>query len=287
MILKSTSRKGGSAHFPQLYDYITKSAEGERIWHNFHYYGPDRSTTVRGFRENSQHMKTDSRHNILYHEIISLSRSKGDSKDRQVAALRHLARCYLEARAPGQLAYGAIHHDKDHSVHLHLMISANDIGSKRRVRLPKADFLQIQREMEKILHRDFSDLQQEKIYTREKSEHGRTSDKEQNLKRRTKAPSKKNQLRETLEKVFSRAPSKEEAEQALKSFGIDLQTRGKTVTAVQGKLRCRLKTLDLEKAYRQIGQQPAEPEKSQKSQEETPLRAFFRNRKEQDWGRDR
>lgn len=291
MILKSMSRKGSArVHFPQLYDYISRDAQPEhQLWHNFMHHEPDRATTLRSFVENGSLIRQDSRHNILYHEIISLTRYPGSKVSHQIAALRELARSYLDQRASKQMAYGAIHLDKDHSVHLHLMISSNDIGSKRRVRLPKAEFLQIQRDMEKILHRDFPELQQQKIYNREKFECSRTSDKEQNLKRRTKAASKKDQLRETLEKVFSHAPSREEAEQALKSFGIDLKTRGKTVTAVQGKLRCRLKTLDLENVYQQIGKERETEPKSKVTQveRESGLRTLYRNRKSSDFGRER
>lgn len=254
MILKSMSRKGqGRVHFPQLYDYISRDAQKEnQIWHNFMHHQPDRATTVTRFLDNAKHIKQDARHNVLYHEVISLTRHSGSQTDRQIAALRQLAQSYLQQRAPGQLAYGAIHLDKDHSVHLHLMISANDIGNRRRVRLPKANFLKIQRNIEEQLQRDYPELEERSIYNREDRAREKTSDREQNLKKRTKAPSKKDLLREKLKRAFTKASTKEEARKELTSQGIELIERGKTLTAVEGKLRCRLTTLNLQESFEKI-----------------------------------
>ena len=289
MILKSMSRKGSArVHFPQLYDYISRDAQPEnRIWQNFMHHEPDRATTLRGFLDNARHIKQDARHNVLYHEVISLTRHPGSQTDRQIAALRQLAQSYLQQRAPGQLAFGAIHLDKDHSVHLHLMISANDIGNKRRVRLPKADFLKIQRNIEEQLQRDYPELEECSIYNRGDRTRGNTSDREQNLKNRTKAPSKKDLLREKLGRAFAQASNRAEAKEKLASQGIDLVERGKTITAVEGKLRCRLTTLNLQASYEEVGKTTsATPEKSQ-APSETPMQDFFRNKEKPSFERDR
>ena len=246
------SRKGSAAvHFPQLYDYITRDAQLEdRIWHNFLHHQPDRSTTVRGFKDNARHIKQDRRHNILYHEVISLTRGPSSDLTRQIAALRELAQSYLVQRAPSQLAYGAIHLDKEHSVHLHLMISANGLESERRKRLSKGDFLKIQRDIESQLQRNYPELEERSIYNRDQSEsEEKTSEKEEQMKRRTKAPSKKEQLRETLAQAFVKSSTQEEAQEILREQGVELVERGKTITAVQDKLRIRLKTIGLAQNY--------------------------------------
>ncbi len=263
MIIKSMSRKGGAHHFQQLYNYISKDAEGDRIWHNFLYHEPDQQQTVRSFSDNARHLKTSKRHNILYHEIISLKRSEKDQQDRQMEALRDLARQYLASRAKGQLAYGAIHLDTVHSVHLHLMISSNDRGSHKRVRLPKYEFLQIQKTLESNLQRTYPELEEKAIYNKPWEQSQDLSNKEQNLKSRTKAPSKKEQLRETMERVFKNAPSQQDAKEYLETIGIDLVARGNNITAVQGKLKCRLKTLKLDEAYQTIGKKLASHEKKE------------------------
>lgn len=276
MIIKSMSRKGGAHHFQQLYNYISKDAEGDRIWHNFLYHEPDQQQTVRSFTDNAKHLKTSKRHNILYHEVISLKRSGKDQQARQMEALRDLARQYLESRAKGQLAYGAIHLDSEHSVHLHLMISANDRGSKRRVRLPKHEFFQIQKTLEKNLQRSYPELEEKAIYNKPWEHSQDFSDKEQNLKSRTKSPSKKDQLRETLEHVFTHAPSQQEAKEYLASQGIELVARGKNITAVKGKLKCRLKTLKLDEAYQNIGKQP-DSHQNQENDRMDDLYEFWRD----------
>lgn len=256
MILKSMSRKGSAAvHFPQLYDYISRDAErGEQFWHNFMHHEPDRATTVKGFKDNARHIKQDQRHNVLYHEIISLTRHPRSQVSRQIAALRELARSYLEQRAPQQLAYGAIHLDKDHSVHLHLMISSNGIGSNKRVRLSKADFREIQKKIENQLQRNYPELQEERIYTREKG----TQNKRQKLKQQ-------------VEKVLERASSFEKAQQLFAKEGIELVKRGETITAIDGSTRLRLT-----------------PEQRDRiAKDKTPVQDFFNKRSHSDSRRDR
>lgn len=280
------SRKGGAHHFQQLYNYISKDAEGDRIWHNFLYHEPDQQQTVRCFTDNARNIKTDKRHNVLYHEIISLKRCEKDQQARQMEALRDLASQYLSSRAKGQLAYGAIHLDTEHSVHLHLMISANDRGSKRRVRLPKHEFLQIQKNLEQNLQRTYPELEERSIYNKPWEHSQDFSDKEQNLKSRTKSPSKKDQLHETLEYVFTHAPSQQEAKEYLTSQGIKLVARGQNITAMQGKLRCRLKTLQLDEAYQNIGKQ-SDPDLTQEPGRMDDLHRFWRENPDRGVDRER
>ena len=252
MILKSLSRKGGSGHFRQLYDYISRGSEGDAMWSNFLYPEPGREQTVREFERNSNHLRKTPRHNIVYHEILSLKRLSPDQIEMQVEALRTLGQEYLSQRAPNQLSYAAIHTDQSESIHLHMMISANNIDSNRRVRIPKFQFTQIQKDLEKHLHEHYPELQEPTIDNKPGEHSEKVSHREQQLKRRTQAPSRKEQLKNLLHETFNRSQNREQAEQALNSFGVKLEQRGKNIVAIQDKLRCRLTTLGLEEEFSKL-----------------------------------
>ncbi len=283
MILKSLSRKGGSGHFRQLYDYISRGSEGDAMWSNFLYPEPGREQTVREFERNSNHLRKTPRHNIVYHEILSLKRLSPDQIEMQVEALRTLGQEYLSQRAPNQLSYAAIHTDQSESIHLHMMISANNIDSNRRVRIPKFQFTQIQKDLEKHLHEHYPELHEPTIYNKPWEQSQKVSHREQQLKRRTKAPSKKDQLRNLLHETFKRSQTQDQAKQALNSFGITLEQRGKSFVASQGKLRCRLKTLGLDEEFSKLKNEPNTPEKENtQSREEDPMESLKRYWKERD-----
>ena len=61
--------------------------------------------------------------------------------------LEDLAQVYLELRAPDALGIARVHTDKDH-VHLHFMISPNEIGTTKSIRLTKKQFQALRRTIE-------------------------------------------------------------------------------------------------------------------------------------------
>ena len=283
MILKSLSRKGGSGHFRQLYDYISRGAEGDAMWSNFLYPEPGREQTVREFERNSNHLRKTLRHNIVYHEILSLKRLSPDQIEMQMETLRTLGQEYLSQRAPNQLSYAAIHTDQSESIHLHMMISANNIDSNRRVRIPKFQFTKIQKDLEKHLHEHYPELHEPTIYNKPWEQSQKVSHREQQLKRRTKAPSKKDQLRNLIQETFKHSQSKSEAKEVLQGFGVTLEQRGQNMVASQGKLRCRLKTLGLDKEFENINKQVYPPkEKPNKPAKDDSMDSLKRYWKERD-----
>ena len=255
MIIKSLSRKGSSKAFRQLYDYIVARAEPNFLEHNLYCHSRQRAKVIREFEENARHIKQTSRHNVCYHEVLSLKRHPERGEDfqaRQIEALRHVTQEYLNARAPGQLAFGAIHLDQAESIHAHLMISSNERDSSRRVRLAKQDFLQIQRDLEQHLQERFPELGERTVYNNPREQSQNLSDREQAMKKRTKQPSKKDQLRATVESVFKESRNQAEAQQRLADLGIELVHRGKNVTVSHDGLKCRLKTLGIEGLYQNL-----------------------------------
>jgi len=115
VIIKSRSRK--EATFGQLIEYI--NAPGQKGKHAVFYNLKNRSRSkiTEEFLQNYQHGPKRKNGNALYHEMISFS-----AKD-------------------------SAHFDKDNP-HVHLIISANLIRSKKKLRLSQFEFKQIKKQLE-------------------------------------------------------------------------------------------------------------------------------------------
>ena len=272
MIIKSLSRKGGVGAFRQLYDYISRDCERERLWHNINAIQPQRSQVIDLFTSNARSLKLSPRYNVCYHEIISFKRNTNMRLQDQKEALRTISQIYLEKRAGKQMAYGAIHTDKENTIHMHLMISSNGAGEKKRVLLPKKEFLQIQKEMERLVHERYPQLDQEHIYQKEKNQERENAPKRErrdsdrskdrnpadSYHKRTPQERKKTQredLRQILEHIFHNSPDKEAVRVACLVYGITLEKRGNNMVATLGTLKCRLRTLGIQDLYARVGRE--------------------------------
>ena len=176
---------------------------------------------------------------------------KGDALCRAVA---DVGQEYLRHRAPNQMAFGAVHFDTDH-IHLHLMISANEVGKRERVRLTKAEFAEIQKTVEAFTLARYGELAQTRVYDRDRPrERLKTEVREQAMKARTGAPSRKESLKGKLHGLFERASSLADLEQSLQAEGLSFYTRGKSRGIVErladgSERRHRLSTLGLGDHY--------------------------------------
>ena len=123
MIVKSMSRKVPS--FGQLIGYIDRDEGQEpyRIRHNV--WGRDPDLIRAEFEQNGDLLAKRKNGVYLYHEIISITRAKGVGLARQKTALREIAERYIAERCPDNLVFGNLHEDQEHSLHYHLIISAN------------------------------------------------------------------------------------------------------------------------------------------------------------------
>jgi len=247
MIIKSMARKEPS--FDQLIQYIEKE-DGERlIYHNF--YGNDRLKTeeiIKTFKENAKLLPKRKNGNFLYHEILSLE-NKGNIQGKQLDDIAYeLSSLYLEKRAEKQLAFGVLHRDTN-NFHIHFCISANELNDPSRVRLSKAQFATIQKDLEYYVLEQYPDLNQSQIYTKPKDKQKiKTSNKEQELKKRTQAPSRKEEIKTHLHGIFEQANTKEELNNLLEESGFRLYTRGRYTGIIdlhKNERRHRLKTLGL------------------------------------------
>lgn len=249
MIIKSMARKVPS--FGQLVSYMEKD-DGDRVlFHNF--FGHDRirrEEIVREFEENAGRLPKRRNGNALYHEILSFSAGHSVGREEARRILSDVGYEYLKLRAPGQLAYGTLHRDTDH-LHLHLCVSANELGKPKRVRLTKREFSEIQKTLENLVRDRYPELNQERVYTKERGRDCvKTASREQAYKDRTGSASRKEGMAGLVHGLLEYARSRDELEALLAGHGFQLYARGKTVglEAPDGK-KHRLKTLGLDLHY--------------------------------------
>lgn len=255
--------------FSQLYEYITK---GQKVadhkyncYHNL--FGNEKADIISEFEQNSDFLAKRKNGNYLYHEVISLTRSSTVSVEEQKKKFLDVVYKYVQSRANGALVFGGLHDEKDNNLHYHLIISANNVGEKKRQWLTKQQFEKQKVQIEQYVLERYPELEQEKLISREKSDNkAKHSKTEGEYKRRTGKPSAKDQARARVEGAIQEAQSLADLENALSEQGFTQYTRGKTVgflDMMTGK-KYRLKTLGLEEQYLSIGK----GEEQTKKQEE-------------------
>lgn len=262
MIIKSLSRK--SASYSQLIDYMQhNSVPNYEVFHNV-YRSDDPVKISEEFQSLGAQLPLRKNGNMLYHEILSLKRQPDVEIETQKSAIYALAQRYLLFRAPGQIAYGCMHIEREH-LHIHLMISPNRLDRPtKRVRLPKASLLEIQRQMETFLQETYPRLNEPSLYVSNKK--GKSQpDNEYQYEKRTGKKSKKTQLKLALEHLLAVSSTTEEFEAFLSQSGLEFYQRGKIVGVVAENTRYRLQTLGLEEEYKKLAVSQSEALVSPKS----------------------
>ncbi len=235
MLIKSMARK--SISFGQLLRYV--DAPGERgavILHNLGSSDPD--AIRQEFQRNAHLLPPRKNGNVLYHEILSFG-----AKDRErvtPAILEDLTRRYLELRAPYALGYARSHLDTD-APHVHVVLSANDVGSSKRLRLSRPRFAAIKRDIERQQLEDYPELR-----------HSQAQHLGKKLKRGKSESGGRNQaIRGIVLDAVMNAFSGEDCYRLLREQGLTLYKRGPSVGVEDGASgrRVRLKTLALEEEF--------------------------------------
>ena len=130
-------------------------------------------------------------------------------------ALHDLAGRYCEMRAPRQLAWGRVHHDTDFP-HIHLMISANEVRSDRRVRMEKAYFANVQRDLERWRSVHLPELKAHVVYGHEAvKQTPKQPRQEGEMVRRVSEPSEKQRIFEVVRSILAEAKDRGRAKACL------------------------------------------------------------------------
>jgi len=246
MIIKSMSRKVPS--FAQLLSYIEREPGQEEFCIRHNLMSRDLDRIRAEFERNGTLLRKRKNGVYLYHEIISITRAKGLSAKEQKDRLYQITQNYIAARCPDNLVFGGLHQDKDHSYHMHLMISANRSGQDKRLRLSKGQFREIQVQLEAHVLENFPELEQTLAI-------GKVSDRrlkkgEAELERRTGKRPKREEVLERVQNAFDLSQDRDSFFEALGRYDLELYVRGKTLGVIDhesGK-KHRLKTLSPELA---------------------------------------
>lgn len=249
MIIKSMTRKSNS--FSQLYDYLMRDKSNFSFTRNAYSNSLNKEKLIKEFLNNYKFLK-DSRGKVsLYHEILSLENNLL-LKERQKEILLDLADKYLQTRANNHLSFGVIHEDKEH-IHLHLMISSNEIDGLKRIRLSKKEFSTIQKNLESYKNEKYSELSKSSFY-QNKKDLSKEKQKEQEIKSKRNTQTLKDKIKDDLKQTFKTASSRTYLNNHLENLGYSLYIRGETIGVVYENKKYRLKTLGLENEYKAMFQ---------------------------------
>lgn len=256
MIIKSMSRKAPT--FTQLYDYIVRDDDND-IRYNFTHncFATNRADILDEFYANADHLKKRKGSNFLYHEILSVTRSKQLTEDEQKDLLRDITQQYIHARAKDCLVFAGLHDEKDNQLHYHLIISANKVGEKKRYYHSKQGFDVIKIRLEEYVLERYPELEQAKLISKSKTKDknnqttksAHANKREGEYVRRTGKPSKKQQAADRLKAIFAASESIQHYTQQLQDENIQSYMRGKTMGFVVDGRKHRIHTLGIAEEF--------------------------------------
>jgi len=248
MIIKSMSRKSKS--FSQLFNYM-KSGSSRNSEHDFftqNLYSSNAKGITGEFLENSRWIKARRNGNYLFHEVISITKSKQLNLAQEKERLFDIVRYYAKSRCQNNLVAGFLHDEKSNNVHFHLMISSNEAGEHHNQRLTKYSFNKIKKETEKYVIEKYPELEQDIIINAQKDKKKEVLSKNAwEIKRKGGRLEKKEKITDTLKSLFESCQSKAELFTQLSTQRIEMYNRGNSIgfiTLDDGK-KYRLKTLGL------------------------------------------
>lgn len=260
MIIKSLSRKDGSyASFRQLYDYITRD-DGCDEKFNFtqNFILDDRASILKEFTRNAGFIPKRKNGNYLYHEILSFTRSSQMSENEQLEAIRTVAIRYVESRAKGCLAFGGVHTDKDNQLHVHLIVSANQLERSKKHSLSTKAYEQIKRNIEAHVLAEYPQMEQERLINQTADEKiAKRSQREHAYQQRTGKKSDKQLFTELIEEIMNQVSSDEEFREVLDHHGITYKYKPANITLTNPNTSSkrnthRIKSLGLQDAYERM-----------------------------------
>ncbi len=237
------SRKTDS--FSQLVNYLSKENSKSFSW-NMYSNTANKQEVINEFLNNSKYIKHSRGKIYLYHEVISL-KNENLNKELSQKILYDLANEYIQKRAKNHLIFASIHFDTKNP-HIHLAISSNEIEGKRRKRLSKKEFSNIQKYVEEYKNEKYPSLLKSNTYGKVK-DFSKFKQKEQEIKHKRKKQPTREQIRQDLENIFSRSNSKKDLEKSLNLGKYELYQRGKTFGIIFENKKYRLRTLGVDELY--------------------------------------
>lgn len=172
-VIKSIGRK--DTNFGQLINYLHRLDGGERetftYLHNMSGLASDDLNGMKQSFINNNCYRRKRKNGVgQYHEVMSFHPDDTQYLEQHPEILEDLARIYLELRAPDAIAIARPHTDKDH-LHLHFMISPNELGNSKSIRLSKAQFQALRRTIEKYQLQQYPELTKSYVHSRDQEKY--------------------------------------------------------------------------------------------------------------------
>jgi len=251
MIIKVMTRK--EASFRQLIAYVAKDAADDRYVLTHNLLDTDRSAIAAEFEANAKLLRKHANGTVIFHDILSITRSRSLGLERQKEILKEVARDYIARRAPDHLVFAGLHEDRAKHLHYHFVISANPLGEWKRAHLSKPELRKLQTEMEARVMSRYPELEQ-KAAMSHKASGPKISQPGQELLRRGGKVSERQRVSNALRIVLASAKTREELFAGLADRNLELYRRGKTVSVrdLETSRNHRLATLGLADAFKSM-----------------------------------
>lgn len=252
VIVKDLPRKSKS--YSQLLSYINRGrVEGDNWYFAQGFISENHYDIVKEYLRNFEPVKKHAKTNCLYHVIISIKRQENMTPGEHREIIADLLERYVEDRANNCLAYGAIH-EADKHIHCHLMISSNEIGSDRNLRLSKSEFERKKQRLRDYAHERYPKLENMPVNEKRETRKSRQVDKEKHFTKRTGLQSYREAFKERLEVIFANFPSAEDFILKLQGENIGIYQRGQNWGFIDNSTgtKYRLKTLGLEAEFAEV-----------------------------------
>lgn len=226
MIIKVMTRKDPS--FRQLIAYVNKDAADARYVLTHNLLAPDPAVIATEFEANAKLLRQHANGTVMFHDIVSITRSRALGLERQKEILKDIARDYIARRAPDHLVYAGLHEDRAKHLHYHFIISANAVGEWKRAHLSKPQLRTLQADMERHVLARYPDLEQKPAMARNASGQ-KVSQPGQELLRRTGKVPERQRVTGTLAAILTAAQSPDALFAMLTDARMELYRRGKSV----------------------------------------------------------
>ncbi|MBC8444191.1 relaxase/mobilization nuclease domain-containing protein [Candidatus Woesearchaeota archaeon] len=263
MITKFGTRK--SATFGQLINYMHKSEIDKhyRVLKNI--YKNEEKHIKQRFQENSENINKRKNGIILYHDILSITKTKTLTDEEHKNKLKKITEEYIEKRAKNHLVYAVLHEgiNKDNSknYHYHIMFSANEKDSSKKLWLSNKQYEKFRKEFNNHVQEKYPELKQKdlvnnKELTKEKGE--KLSQKGHEYQRRTgKPPPQKERVKQALKNIFETTRTKQAFFESLKKENLKFDNRSKKTVGfidLETNRKFRISTLGLTDEFKVMNQ---------------------------------
>jgi hypothetical protein len=175
----------------------------------------------------------------LYHEVMSISDL--DTSKISKPILQDLANKYIELRNPNSMCIAVPHYDKAH-IHIHFCFSGTEIETGKSLRISKENFALFKKELQDYQIERYPALSHS-IVKHGKKQKDRVKDKEYQLTKRTKAPSEREHIKQTVEFCYSKSLSQADFMHRLSERGLQTYSRNGLVTGIESDRKYRFGSL--------------------------------------------